>query len=106
MGRPNCKTQNDFIMSRANSAVSKHSHLTSSWAFEDGGVDAPPAIQPAQAQPELVAAGVVRVHEGICFGDDITSVPVRRAAPAPIPEAADHVPRGASSHLQSSITLG
>ena len=55
-------------MSRA--GVLKQSNLASSWSFEDGGVGAPSQISPATAQSESAAAGVVRVHEGICFGDD------------------------------------
>ena len=33
------------VFLQAHSAVSKHSNLTSSWAFEDGGVEAPPAVR-------------------------------------------------------------
>ena len=50
--------------------VSKQSNLASSWSFEDGGVSTPSQISPATAQSESAAAGVVRVREGICFGDD------------------------------------
>jgi len=57
-------------MSRSRAGMSKQSALASSWSFADGGVSAPSQISPATAQSESAAAGVVRVHEGISFGDD------------------------------------
>ena len=93
--------------------MSKQSNLASSWSFADGGVSAPSQISPATAQSEAAAAGVVRVHEGISFGDDraqTTSTDQAGGSPVELASAnrwreivASNPPCPRSSHQLSSL---